>query len=277
MDARAANATLPDMAFARVFLFLLISALAGVSSGAACARADDAAGLVSAETAYAQGRWAEAAALASAGDTAEAQILASGAHLAALMTESVTQRRERRRLARAARVAAERAVEHAPDNATAHFRVAAGIGYYTRYISPFGAYLRGLPQAGREHIERGIALDPDDPWGHAMLGAWHMEVARRGGSSALGADPDYGLERYRAASAMGATEPALHYYFAVALVAADPQLNGEEARIQLDAAIALPARDAFDVGVHGLAEAMRARLDADPADAQREAVRQLES
>ncbi|MEO1040074.1 MAG: hypothetical protein AAFX09_11050 [Pseudomonadota bacterium] len=237
----------------------------------------DAAEMDAASQLYAEGRWDEAAALSSEFDTADAQILAAGAHLAALMTEAVTTRRDRRRAAVAAREAGERAVELAPDRALSHLRFAAGIGYQTRYISPVGAVLRGLPQRGREHIEVALELDPHDPWGHAMLGAWHMEVARRGGPGTLGADPQFGIERYRAASAMGGTEPALHYYFAVSLIAADPVLHAEEAASELDAALAALPRDAFEQGIQTLSEAMKARLETDPASASEEAIRQLEN
>ena len=64
--------------------------------------------------------------------------------------------------------------------AEAHLRLAAGIGFEGRYIGTFRAFMRRLPQQGKTHIERAMALDDDDPWGPAMLGAWHFEVRAPG-------------------------------------------------------------------------------------------------
>ncbi len=134
----------------------------------------------------------------------------------------------------------------------------------------------GLPQEGRRHIETAITLDPDDPWGHALLGAWHLEVARRGRPGLFGSDAGEGLIRYRAAAARAGDDPAIAFHFALALIAADPYAHGDEALALLDAARAAPAPGAFEDAIRVQAAALRALLDSDPGGAQAEAIRRLE-
>ncbi len=230
-----------------------------------------------AETAYVQGRWSAAARLAGAEDDAASLSFAAGAHLAALMTFDASGGDARREHATAAQRLARAALEADPDHAEAHLRLAAALGYEARFTAPAAAFLRGLPQRGRRHIETAIRLDPDDPWGHAMLGAWHMEVARRGGASMLDADFEAGLERYRAAASEPGVEPALPYHFALALLAAGGEARRAEARAQLRAAADMSPDDALSRAMVEDAGEMLDRLDADPSAAEAHARRLLES
>ena len=250
-----------------------LSALLGLIALSGAAEAQPA----EAVEAYQDGRWSEAARLAAAEDDAASLSLAAGARLAALMTFDASQEQARRAHAEAARDLAEAALEHDPDHAKAHLRLAAALGYQARFATPAAAFLRGLPQRGRRRIETAIRLDPDDPWGHAMLGAWHMEVARRGGAAMLDADFKAGLERYRAAAAMPGADPALPYHFALALLAAGGEAHRDEARRQLDAAIAMTPDIALSRAMIGQARAMRERLKIDPAAAEIRARELLES
>ena len=133
-----------------------------------------------------------------------------------------------------------------------------------------------LPQQGRDHMIEAIRLDPSEPWGPAMLGAWHLEVVRRAGEGMFDANEAEGLSLMRQAVEMGDAPAAIPYRFAVALVAADPAVHGEEATLMLNRAIETAESDAVGQAVLGLATSLLGLLQTDPAAAQTEAVRLLE-
>lgn len=244
---------------------------------AAPAVADDAA--ISGPTAlYDAGQWLAAEERAATASDAGSRTLAAQAVLARLMAGELADepRGEKRETARRAQAHARSALDIDPDYAPAHLRLAAGIGYEARYRSAISAALARLPQQGLSHIEAALELDPYDPWGHAMLGAWHLEVARKGGEGVFGSDIDTGLEAYRRAVAMEEAEPAIPYHFALALLAADPAVHGEEAAAMLDHALADPAGDAFEAAAQDLARSLKAEFEADPATAQTLAISRLE-
>ena len=229
--------------------------------------------------AFESGQWGVAESTASSAATdVEALILASEA---ALMPVTLDQaegmsRRERRQAALRAQEYAEAALALEPGNAQAHLRLAAGLGYQSRYVNKLRAVMMGLPQQGRDHMIEAIALDPSEPWGPAMLGAWHLEVVRRAGEGMFDANEAEGLTLMRQSVEMEGAPAAIPYRFAVALVAADPAIHGEEAIAMLHRALETADTDAVGQAVSGLATSLLELLETDPAAAQAEAVRLLE-
>ena len=227
---------------------------------------------------YDAGQWVAAEERAATASDAASRTLAAQAVLARLMAGELADepRGEKRETSRRAQAHARSALDIDPDYAPAHLRLAAGIGYEARYRSAISAALARLPQQGLSHIETALELDPSDPWGHAMLGAWRLEVARKGGEGVFGSDIETGLEAYRRAVAMEEAEPAIPYHFALALIAADPASHGEEAAAMLDQALSEPAGDAFEAAAQDLARSLKAEFEADPAAAQALAITRLE-
>lgn len=227
---------------------------------------------------YEAGDWVAAEQLAATASDAASKTLAAQSVLARLMAGDVADesRGERREIARRAQSYAQAALDFDPDYAPAHLRLAAGIGYEARYRSSLSAAMARLPQRGRTHIETALDLDPSDPWAHAMIGAWHLEVARKGGEGLFGSDIETGLSSYRTAASMEEAEPAISYHFALALIAADPAARRDEAAALLDQALSDPAEDAFGQAAQSLARSLKAELDADPAAAQALAIARLE-
>ncbi|AZU04798.1 hypothetical protein X907_2283 [Glycocaulis alkaliphilus] len=233
--------------------------------------------LPAAREAYAAGDFVRAETLASADPSAEAQALAAGAALALLVADRAENRRNvADRLARHARaaIAADESL------AEAHLRMAAAIGFEGRYTGTLRAFMRRLPQQGKTHIERAMALDGDDPWGPAMLGAWHFEVVRRGGGRALGARLEDGMEAYGQAIASAPDDPVIAYFFAVALLASGEAVYLDAARAQLARSADLSPREGLDAALDTVISA-RARtllraLEDDPAHAARLAVAEME-
>lgn len=250
-----------------------VMALIAVLAFAAPAMAD----LPGAREAYAAGDFARAETLASADPSAEAQAFAAGAALAMLMADQAGNRRTvADRLSRHARaaIAADESL------AEAHLRMAAAIGFEGRYTGTLRAFMRRLPQQGKSHIERAAALDPADPWGDALLGAWHFEVVRRGGGRALGASLADGMAAYDAAIGNAPDDPVIAYFFAVALLASGEATYVEPARAQLARAADMAPREGLDAGLDGAiiarARTLLRALEDDPAHAVRLAVAEME-
>lgn len=260
----------------RVLILLLAMALSAV--GAPSSRADDAQGPAGAYELYQSGAWVAAEQRAATASDAASRTLAAQAVLARLMAGELADepRRDKREAARRAQSHANAALDMDSDYAPAHLRLAAGIGYEARYRGTLSAVMARLPQRGRDHIQTALELDPSNPWAHAMLGAWHFEVARQGGEGRFGSDIETGLQAYRTALTLDGVEPAIPYHFALALLAADPDTHGGQARTLLDQAIAMPAHNAFDEAAHDLARSLKAALEADPGQAQALAIERLE-
>jgi tetratricopeptide (TPR) repeat protein len=253
---------------------LLAGGLAAVLCGGAPARAS----FSGAKALYDAGDWVAAEQLAASASDSASKTLAAQAVLAQLMIGALADesRDVKRALARRAQAHARAALDIDPDYAPAHLRLAAGLGYEARYRSVLSAAMARLPQRGLTHIETALALDPSDPWAHALLGAWNLEVARKGGEGVFGSDIEAGLDAYRTAVSMEEAEPAIPYHFALALIAADPVQRRDEAAAMLDQALSDPAEGAFSQAAQSLARSLKAELDANPATAQTLAITRLE-
>ena len=227
---------------------------------------------------YQAGDWPRAEQLAASSSDASSKTLAAQAVIAQLMSGALVDasERTRRETARRAQRHAEAALDLDPDYAPAHLRLAAGLGYEGRYMSPVRAALMRLPQRGRSHIEQAMSLDPSDPWGPAMMGAWHFEVARRGGEGRFGSDLNEGFRHYRAAVAAEDVQPAIPYHFALALTALDPVAHGDEIVSLLDHVTRNESAGAFNETARQLAMSLAETMTRSPAEAQALAIERLE-
>lgn len=244
-------------------------------AGSAQGAEPGASALEHAETAYRMGEWERAEQLALEAGGATGYTLAAEAVLAELMTWQ--EGLDRHTAARTAQDHTQAALERDDQLAEAHLRMAAALGFRGRFIPTWRAFMSGIPQEGREHIRTALELEPDNPWAHALLGAWHMEVARRGGDGTLGADMEAGLERYRSAARMAPDEPGIAYHLAVAQLAADPQRFEQDAAGWLDQAIAAEVSEAFDRAMQDQARALAGLLAEDLQAAHEDAVYRLEN
>lgn len=231
-------------------------------------------------SAYEAGDWARAETLAMTdGDPTVADlILASEAALAPLtlgLAEGMS-RREKRQAAVRAQGYARTALVIEPENAQAHLRLAAGLGYESSYVNRLRAVMRRLPQTGRDHMIEGMALDPTEPWGPAMLGAWHLEVVRQAGEGMFDANEAEGMALMRQALAMEDVPVAIPYRFAVALLAADPAAHAEEAESLLARVQADATQTAADQRVADLSAALATALETSPDAAQAFAIERLD-
>ncbi|MFY0638296.1 hypothetical protein [Maricaulis maris] len=237
--------------------FLLASLLL-VPIATTAAHADQA----DAEAAYEQGAWELAAYEAQQLETADGYAFAAGALVARLMVEDVGAGREA--LAERAIDLAEYALRLDEDHVEARLRLASALGFRGRYMSGWRAYLTRLPQRGRNLLEEVVSSQPDNAWALGMLGAWHLEVARRGGTRglrALDASVEAGMGYYSQAIALDPDSPAPRYFLALGLAALDEPAYSGRIRELVDSARQLPARDAFDAAILGELDEFAPRLD----------------
>jgi hypothetical protein len=282
LQSARSDATQPGWEFPKVRPSRILQIMRGLGllfavlfSGAVLA---DPAEPLSAAAIYRAGDWERAEQLAVTASDASSRTLAAQAVLAQLMSGSLADQpaRDRRAAARRAQAHARAALDINPEYAPAHLRLAAGLGYEGRYVSPLRAVFLRLPQNGREHIEQAMALDPGDPWGPAMLGAWHFEVVRRAGEGRLDSSLTEGFAHYRAAVAAQGVEPAIPYHFALALAARDPVAHREEIDALLVQVAADTSDGAFDQIARDLAVSLGAVLEQDSNQAQALAIERLE-
>lgn len=212
---------------------VLISLLAGaaLASAAALRAAEDASGseasgseaFATALTRYAAGDYLGATEIAAETDDARTLALAARAVLArAVLAES---EKDAKRLAREAEDYAEAALEADPELLEAHLQTAAALGLRGRHTSGLAAHLQGLARRSRRHLDQALALAPENAWALSMIGAWHMEVVRRGGARVYDASLEKGLEYYEAALRADPDNLVIAANFAQALAeSGDPEL-----------------------------------------------------
>ncbi len=214
-----------------------------------------------ARQAFAGGRWQEAARQAQAAGGAEGYAYAARAVVAQLMLEPYNP--DRRALTRQAVDLAEAAYRQDNDSAEARLRLAISLGYQGRYTNTVQFLLMRVPQRGRSLLESVVMEDPGNVWALGALGAWNLEVARRGGTRGmqmLGASVEAGTGFYSQAIALDPDNPALRYFLALGLIALDDPDRTAMAWQQLEIALELEPRNAFEAGVLAEAAQLQARI-----------------
>lgn len=197
---------------------------------------------------YENGEFEAAAQLAQGGDDSESLTLAARAQLAYL--SYVDRKAASFTKLEACAALAKRAITLDPQNVEAHLQYVVALGFMGRVAGNIRAHLTGYATDARAHLDTALKLDPQNGWAHGMLGAWHMEIVRKGGAflagSIYGAKLDEGISLYRRALQLDPENPVLHYEFGLALAAQDIRRFGTEAEIRLRQATTLPARNAFE-------------------------------
>tara|TARA_R110002124_G_scaffold56548_14_gene159417 strand:- start:6699 stop:7463 length:765 start_codon:yes stop_codon:yes gene_type:complete len=234
---------------ALILLLLLLTPLA---------RAD----MDQAREAYAGGRWEEAATQAQLSGGAEGYAYAARALVAQLMIEPDTA--DRQGVTRQAVSLAEAAYREDNESAEARLRLAISLGYQGRYTGTMRALFLRVPQRGRALLESVVMEDPGNVWALGTLGAWNLEVARRGGARGmemLGASVEAGTGYYSQAIALDPYNPALRYFLALGLIALDDRDRTAMAWEQVELALELQPRDAFEAGLLDNAAQLHALRD----------------
>jgi len=225
----------------------------GVLAAALCVFASSLAGaepppaLAEARALYAEGRCDDAARAAETAGGAGGYALGARAVLAqALLLDEPD---EIKRRARQAEALAEKALAEDPEHVEALLQAAIAVGVRGRHTGALSAHFQGLASRGLRRIEKALRIAPDDPWAMSVMGAWHLEVVRRGGARFYGARIEDGVRWYEAALAADPNNGAIAYRFALSLMALErPELE-PRARDALRQAIEAPTQDALSLAL----------------------------
>ena len=212
-------------------------------------------------SAYREGRWREAANKARALRSADNLAFAARALLAGAMLN-------RQAPTRAADVAAARNLSEAAMALDAlhvegRLQLATALGLQARLVSPPRAFGQGLPQQALRLLQSVVRDVPDEAWGHALIGGWHLEGLRIGGPAAralLGANVGKGQQAFDRAMALDPAEPAIPFYYGISWLALNAEQNAAQARQLHARAAALAPRDAFQTEICNRAAQLSALL-----------------
>lgn len=239
---------------ARGFLFLFACAF----SLAGAAHADS---LAAARTAYAEGRFLEAAELAQALGTSEGYVLASNS--VERHGSYVAEKAERQALYERAMQLGQEAIRLDAANAWAHLQTAQAVGLYAETLGGLkaGRYVGNV----RDGMEKALELDPTLADAAYSLGSWHAGVVGNAGGMiarmAYGATGKQAITYFDRALELGPQLKEARYEYAKGLLALNPRRNRERARELFNQAIALPSKDAVDRILHEKAVNQLAKLD----------------
>lgn len=156
---------------------------------------------------------------------------------------------------------AEDAVKADPDLLEGHLQAAISLAQRGARMAGWKAFFLGLASRAREDLDTALALDPDNAWALSSSGAWHLEVARRGGKGRYGADPATGYRQFIKARAAAPENLAIAYECALRLLAYDRAAWRRDGLAALDAALSLTPRNAFEEGLQERAQAFRAAIE----------------
>lgn len=151
---------------------------------------------------------------------------------------------------------AEAALADAPNSVTARLQLATALGMKGRRASVKQAMSAGYARRGRALIDQALKLSPQDPWAHALLGGWNLEVVRRGGvlgSTFMGASTRAGVRAFDQARAIAPNDATIALHYALALLSLDPAQYADKASALLTAAANAAPQDAFETCVRDTA------------------------
>lgn len=239
--------------------FAVWASLSAAATPAARADAEAAAALFKA------GRYVEAARAADQAPSAEAHAVAAKALASAALLQTGS---DAAASVAAARRHAEAALAKEPDHIEARLQMAIVLWLEGRDQSAMEGYRKRLPHRGRALIESALDDAPEEPWAHALMGAWHFEVARRGGAlgaKIMGAEIAEGARHFYRAMELAPDDAAIATQCAVAFLALDPETYRPHAAAALARALAAEADDAFEAEMRARGAELARHLDAEDA------------
>lgn len=205
-----------------------------------------------AHTAYAKGRFLEAADIA--GSLGNSEGLALAAKSLTIHAFYLTGGDGKVALFERAAELAQAAISSDPWNAEAHLQSSHVMGRHAQTIGILDSANRGYAEKIHDAIKNALRLDPDMPAAHLSMGIWHSEVVAGVGSFAAsllyGADEDDAIAHFQRALESAPGEKVVPFEYALGLLAMDNNDYRKKARGLLQRAIELPVKDAFDGILH---------------------------
>ena len=242
--------------------FIRIARLAAVVVLLAAAGAD-AQPLDEAKSAFAEGRFLDAAGIAEAAGTSEGFALAARA--LAVYGHYAAPEEDRKELFERALQLSEEAVRADTANPEAYFQSGHALGRYAQTIGVMTALRKGIGGKTREMFEATLARDPDHAKAHLALGGWNADIVDRAGG--LPARVMYGATKKKAvayferALELAPESKVVLLDYALRLPKLDKKKGRERAKELLSKAVELPVEDVYGGFVHERAVAELAALE----------------
>lgn len=232
-------------------------ALGGRSSGLAASSQVPEAALA----AYRDGQWAQARLLGEAAGGA----VGYGFAARAVLTEVLLAGAKPPMLGkvREGRALAERALRLEPRHVEGRLQLATALGMLARNTAPAMAVAQQWPQRSKALLLAVTRDAPQEVWGHALLGGWHLEALRVGGAAAgrfLGARLGHGRASFEKAMALDTEEPAVPFFFGAGLLVLEPAAHSEECAALVNAAAQTRGTGAFQAEIRRRSRLLGARL-----------------
>jgi hypothetical protein len=221
---------------------------------------------------YAAGEFVAAADLADTQPSASSHAFASRALVAACAAARSSSAIDA--LLDRAESSARDALSLDPGSVDARLQLALVYGMEGRRASLTRAFASRYASRGKRLIDEALAIEPTNAHAHAMLGAWNLEVIRRGGQvGALMYDArtGVGLAEFERARALAPGDTLIPLHFAVALLGLDPVAYGARANRLLREVIAASPSDALESLGQDTARSLQVALALSPQAAQRAA------
>ena len=215
-----------------------------------------------ARTAYAEGRFTEAADLAEVLDTSEGYAFA--ANSLAIHGYYLAPDNEKESAFRRAVELARKAIRLDTVNPEAHLQLAHALGRRAQVIGILTALKEGYASQVRDAVREALRLAPDLAAAHLSCAAWHAGAVSNGGFFAgllYGANEEDALVHFKRALELAPQQKIVLLEYALGLLSLDAIGNSAEARELLERAISIPTKDAHDRIIHRKAVERLAVLD----------------
>lgn len=179
---------------------------------------------------YDAGRFLSAAATARQSGTAEGLAFAARAELA--HADMLASKAARAGIIARAEEDARAAIALAPDASEPRLQLAIALGFKGRLDGQVLAHIEGYADEARAHLDIVLAREPDNPWAHALLGGWHLEIVGLGGflgRALYGAEIEAGSASYERALSLRPGDPVISYQWALQLASIEEQAYSAQA------------------------------------------------
>ena len=154
--------------------------------------------------------------------TKTAQGLAFAARSGLVHADLVAEPQDRLKFIEQAEEDARAAIAADPDFSEGHLQLAVALGFKARLAGRLTAHAEGYADEARAHLEYVAVREPDNPWMHALLGGWHLEISEEGGflgRTIYGADIGEGIDAYDQALRVRPDDLVIVYQCALQLAA----------------------------------------------------------
>lgn len=242
-----------------LFRYSLVVLITLVMSGAALA-ADPA----DIRLKMAAGEYASAYVVAEQLETAEGYALSAEILLSEIM---LGQAEKNKKQAKRARKLAEAGLELDPTHQNSRLQYAIADGFVTRETGDVSAWMKKLPQKTQAIVQAYQDDFPADPRGDALLGAWHLAIARKAGNKNaekwFGASISQGRSLFQTARSSGTNDIVVSVNYAFSLIALqdDDAPDVREAKEILGHVIAAKPEDHLSRILQGYARESLTQID----------------